>query len=116
MNGTNVPERKDDQQSTHPLSSSQQSFEDNKTSTMPTTSDSDFNRPLYVPHMEDSFRLETFAHLLLPKQDHFTTIYNEGRLLRARVPLQLLAHECVQLQLPHECANSCNGTSALSVA
>ena len=45
-----------------------------------------------------------------------TTIYNEGRLLRARVPLQLLAHECVQLQLPHECANSCNGTSALSVA
>ena len=41
---------------------------------------------------------------------NLATIYNEGRLLRARVPLQLLAHECVQLQLP------CNGTSALSVA
>ena len=37
---------------------------------MPTT---DSYRPLYIPNMEDSFRLDTFAHIVLPTQDKFTT-------------------------------------------
>ena len=48
-------------------------------------------RPVHCLQTDDSHSSSAFWTIA------YDTINNEGRLLRARVPLQLLAHECMQL-------------------